>query len=213
LQIAVDSLKVRFHDPIRLDLTFKNKSDKPYKVVLPKPPSGWMPTMAYGIHLARGEELLVNLEPSDYYLGSYFGPPPFEVLAPHQEFRSSVCLQYFLDRQIKKKPLSEGTYEFKLTFDPGKYAGIHPQGAEIVHRWDADPIKFMIAGEERTDTKEILDVIAHKSGLPFFKNDLFSPNYQRREPAEHILYQYADKRLRAAKSVPGRIQTDPYLRD
>ena len=211
LHIAVDSPEVRFRDPIRLDLTFKNHSDKPYKVVLPKPPSGWMPTMAYGIRLVRGEEVLMNIEPSDSYVGSYSGQPPFETLGPHQESHSSVCLQYFLEWRIKN-PLPEGIYEFQLTFDPRKYAGINPKGVEIVHRWEADAIKFTVAGGERTDPKEIMDVIAQKTGLKFIRNELTSPNYERRERAQHAFYQYSDNRLSDDKSLPEWIRSERYIR-
>src|SRR5262249_8523238 len=98
--------------------------------------------------------------------------------------------------------------------DSGKFAGINPKGVELVHRWNAEPIKFEISGDERTDPNEIIDLIAQKSGLKFLKYDIVSPDYERRERAEQALFQYADTRLKNEKSVPGRFQQMPdYLRE
>lgn len=143
---------------------------------------------------SRGDEVILKIEPSDSYVGSYSGPPRFEILNPHVSFRSSVCLQYFLGSRIKQS-LPEGKYQLELTFDSSKFAGIFPKGVELTHAWKAEPIQFTIQGEERTDPKEILKLIADKAELPFIASDLKSPIYIRRERAQHAMFQYGDLRL------------------
>jgi HEAT repeats len=194
LQISVDQSTFRVGDPIRLDLKFTNKSDMPYRVVLPKPPSGWVPTMAYGIRLVRDEEILLNIEPSEHYIGSYSGPPPFETLGPKRDFRSSVCLQYFLRRNAKQT-LKDGHYKLDVTYNSAKYAGIHAKNTELIGSWQGKPITFEIKGQERTDPKEILQLIAEKTELPYLAEDLKSPIFARRERAMRAIFPYGDLRL------------------
>ena len=213
LKIAVDSETFRLHDPIRLDLILVNHSDKPYRVILPRAPSGWMPTMAYGICLTNGEKTVVEIEPSDFYIGSYSGPPQFETLEPHAEFQSSVCLQEFLRGRIKGI-WPEGYYKFKLTFDSGKYAGISPKAEELTGSWTAEPTEFKIEGPERTDPKEIFDLIAKKSGQPFLRWDLTSRDYERRERSRRTLFMYSDKRIQTDNSLPQSVREgNYYIRD
>ena len=204
LQIAVDCDEYRLCDPIRLDLIFRNNSDKPYRVVLPKPPSTWNPTMAYGIRLTRGNKTEVDFEPSDYYFLSYAGPPEFETLGPRQTFRSSICLQYFLDRRIKR-PLPEKDYELMLTFDSGKFPGIESEGTGLVSAWSAKPVKFKIQGAEQANPDEVLQLIAQTTGLPFLKDDLKSKNFYRSVPAQQAILQYGDDRLDSHAIKPVKI--------
>jgi hypothetical protein len=74
----------------------------------------------------------------------------------------------------------------------------------MAHAWKAEPIKFKIEGEARTDSREVLDLIAKKSGLPFIATDLKSPIYERRERAQRAMIEYADSRLdpELLKTVP-----------
>jgi hypothetical protein len=194
LTASVDAKEYRIGDPIRLDLQMVNHSKKPYSVVMPELPSGWWPTMAYGIRLKRGSEILLDLAPTDFYLGSYSGPPGFQTLAPEEAFRDSICLQYFLHGDISR-PLPAGDYELAVAFDSSKFAGIRPQGVQLVHRWDAKPIQFTIKGEARMNPTEILRSIGEKTKLRWLESDLISPQSSRRERAWRAVFQYGDSRL------------------
>lgn len=198
LQIAVDTDVYRYRDPIRLELTFINHSEKPYRVVLPRAPSRWM---AYGIRFSRGDIDLLNIEPSDRYEGSYAGPPAFETLEPRSTFCSSTCLQYSL-RQYNDPPLPEGEYKLTLVFDSGKFAAIRPKGPELVYAWKATPIQFSVKGEERTDPNEVFQIMAEKSGLPYIKSDFTNPPYPPRDRATAAMRIWADKRISKSTSIP-----------
>lgn len=191
---TVDAATYRVGDPIQLQLTLTNHGAKPVAVVMPRLPSGWWPTMAYGIRLQRGNTVLFDLAPSDFYEGSYSGPPNFETLAPGASFHSTICLQHWLDYRLDM-PLPEGDYQLTLTFDSSKFAGIRASGVQLLHRWTAPPVSFSVRGEARTDPDDLLAMVATKTGIKFLREDLISSNLQRYEPAWRTVLQYGDSRL------------------
>lgn len=191
---SVDSKTYRLGDPIRLDLVLSNTSQRPYKVVNPRLPSGWYPTMAFGVKLVRNRNTVLEIEPSEFYVGSYSGPPGFETLAPGRAFRNSICLQGWLDWQLNL-PLTEGDYELSIAFDSSKYAAIRAKGVELLHRWDAKPIQFSIRGPARTDAVEILKLAGQLAGEKHIETDLVSENPARRNWAWDTIRRYGDSRL------------------
>ena len=193
LRAKVDSKEYRVGDPIRLELEMENHSKSPCSLVLPNLPSGWRPTMGYGIRLKRGEVALIDLKPSGDYRGSYSGPPSFRTLAPGEVFRSAICLQHFL-YQVDR-PLPEGEYELTVAFDSSQFPGIRPQGVQWVHRWDASPLHFSIKGEALQDPAALLNLIGKMAGLRWIEQDLTSPQPERREPAWRAVFNYGDSRL------------------
>lgn len=194
LSAAVDTKVYRVGDPIRLDLTLANHGQDPCSVVRLRLPSGWMPTMGYGIKLKRQDAVLIDLAPSKDYEGSYSGPPAFETLAPDVEFRSSICLQYWTG-SLLTLPLPEGDYELTIIFDSAQFAGIAPQGVQLVHRWEAPVVKFTIKGAVLRDPKEILALIADKTQQKFLINGLISPQLNRHDRAWRAIAEYGDSRL------------------
>ena len=194
LRASVDAKSFRVGDPIRLDLELENHSKSPYSVVLPHLPSGWSPTMAYGIRLTRGTTVLLDLAPSDFYQGSYSGPPPFQAFAPGEVFRSHISLQSFLRGEVDL-PLPEGEYELVIAFDSSKFADIRPVGVQLVHRWEARPVKFTIKGEARDGPGRALHLIGQKSGLPWIEDDLLSPQLGSGENAWRAVFEFGDSRL------------------
>jgi hypothetical protein len=194
LSASVDAEEYRTGDPIRLDLKLTNASRTPYATVVPRLPSGWYPTMAYGIRLSWDKKVILDLAPSDYYIGSYSGPPKFETLPPGETFRSSVCLQHFLRPQVDL-PLPEGEYELTVSFDSAKFPGIKPGGVQLVHEWEANPVRFTVKGPARKDAAEILRVVGEKTGLKWIETDLTSPQHERRTRAWLAVFNYGDSRL------------------
>jgi hypothetical protein len=197
LTTSVDSREYRMGDPIRLNISMRNRSGKPYSIIRPRLPSGWWPTMAYGIQLKRFEkhpEVIINIAPSGSYQGSYGGPPRFENLEPGREFQDSICLQYFLHGQ-KVWPLSDGSYKLTIFFDPSKFPQIKPKETEFIHKWTAPTIVFEIKGKPRSDPKELLRIIGEKTGLKWLKTDLTSRRADRRKIAWTAVYEYGDSRL------------------
>ncbi|HEV2970843.1 MAG TPA: hypothetical protein VGY55_12805 [Pirellulales bacterium] len=150
--------------------------------------------MAFGIRLTRGKSGVANLEPSDFYIGSYSGPPDFQTLAPGESFKSDICLQYFLP-QGRKLPLPEGDYQLWIAFDSTKFAGVNPKGTEIACRFDANPIAFSIKGAARTDPEELLRLIGEKVGLNSLRVDLASSNRAEQDQAWQAVVKYGDSRL------------------
>lgn len=196
LRAMVDEPEFRVGDPIKIEMAMENKSQSPYSLILPHVPSGWWPTMGYGIRLTRGKEVVMDLAPSGFYEGSYSGAPPFETLAPGETFRSATCFQRLLRGSVDL-PLAEGDYELQIAFDSATFPGVKPVGAQLVHRWDAKPITFRIRGEARQDPQEILSVIGRKTGLKWIESDLTSRMPDRRKIAWEALYGFGDSRLRA----------------
>lgn len=204
LSAAVDSEKYRTGDPIRLDLKLTNTSRTPYATVLPRLPSGWYPTMAYGIRLRRDGKVVLDLAPSGVYVGSYSGPPRFETLPPGETFSGSICLQHFLRPQVDL-PLPEGEYELTVSFDSSRFPGIKPVGAQVVHEWEAKPVRFTVKGAAREDAAEILRVVGEKTGLKWIETDLTSPQYERRTRAWLAVFNYGDSRL---EGIVARIERE-----
>jgi hypothetical protein len=195
LTASLGAAEFRTGDPIRLTLTLANDGKLPASVILPGPPNGWMPTMAYGIRLKRGEEVLMDLPPSDFYLGSYSGPPAFTTLAPGGNFHSQICLQYWLER-LFDLPLKEGDYELSIVFDPSKFAGMRPPtGVQLLTRMEVPPVKFTIIGEPRKEPAEVLAAIAQLAEHKFLFPDLTSENPERHDPAWSLVREYGDSRL------------------
>ena len=195
MHAAADAKTYRVGDPIRLDLQLKNTSKKPYMLVDPRMPSGWYPTMAFGVRLTRDNKPLLQIQPSDFYQGSYSGPPGFKTLPPGKSFHNSICLQHWLDWQLNL-PLPEGNYELAIAFDSNKFAGMQATGVELAHRWDAKPITFTVRGAMRTDAIEILKLVGEKAGEKYIQSDLISPNAARRNWARSTIWEYGDSRLR-----------------
>ncbi|MHB1155489.1 MAG: HEAT repeat domain-containing protein [Phycisphaerales bacterium] len=181
-------------EPIRLDLILTNTGQSPVSVPPPHLPSGWWSTMAYGVQLKRNDVVLLELAPSDFYSGSYAGPPRFETLASDEPFRSSVCLQSWL-RPLITTPLPEGDYQLQITFDSAKFPGIKAKGIHLTPRWQAPVIRFIIRGEPIIDAREMLALIAKKAGKKYLLDDLASPQPARREPAWRAIFEYGDSRL------------------
>ncbi len=194
LTAAVDAAEYRVGDPIRLELRLANRSERPYSVVRPKLPSGWWPTMAYGIRLYRGETPVLDLAPSDFYQGSYSGPPKFETLAPSEEFVGAICLQHFVGFKIGL-PLAEGQYELKVTFDSSKFHGIMAKGVQLIGQWQAKPVTFVVKGPMRKDPADVLRLVGEKTGLRWIESDLTSPQLDRRTRAWQAVFGYGDSRL------------------
>ncbi len=138
---------------IRLQIHFQNASPRHYRVVLPRPPSGWHPTMAYGVFLKRVSEPtldLINVPPSDFYVGSYSGPPSFESLAAKAQFRHEISLPAWL-KHHNIWPLAPGRYEFRLEFEPRQYPGIKAQGVRILGHWKSEPVTFTVEADQKQD--------------------------------------------------------------
>jgi hypothetical protein len=192
LRASVDSQTYRIGDPIRLELELKNDSTSVYELVMPEMPSGWYPTMAFGVRLIRGNQVVRHFEPSDFYVGSYSGPPPFKSFAPGATFHSDICLQHFV---LDTSPLPEGDYQLELAFDSAAFAGIQPTGSEFACRFDAKPIVFSIRGAARTDPEEILRLIGDKVGLQSIVDDITSSDPERRPRAWIAIWAYGDSRL------------------
>lgn len=194
LTASLDGPPCRMGDPIRLDLWMTNASKKTYRIIPPHVPSGWWPTMAYGLRLVHDGKPVLDLAPSDYYLGSYSGPPSFETLAPGSKFHSATCLQQFL-KPLVALPLAEGDYELTVTFDSAKFSGIKPTGVQLAGRWTAKPVKFTVKGAAALDPADLLHDISVRSGIKWLASDLTSPQLERREPAWRTVFEYGDSRL------------------
>lgn len=196
--IAVDAKTYRVGDPIGVNFSLQNKSDKPMRTI-PPVTSGWRPTMAYGIHLTRlgdQDETLIAIKPSDDYAGSYSGPPDFQTLRAGQTFVRRDCLRSWAPWSKRARwPLTSGSYRLSIVFDNAQFAGVHPKWGEIVHRWEASPVEFVIDGAPRTDPKELLRLIAEKCELKWLDTDLDSTNPERWEPAWYALRVWGDDRL------------------
>jgi hypothetical protein len=194
LTATLDAKTFRVGEPIRLDLTLANTTDKPYRTVVPNLPSAWWGTMAFGIKLTHNGKAILDLAPSDMYEGSYSGAPQPVTLQPHDVFRSYVCLQYWLVNDVST-PLPEGDYDLSIAFDSNKYAMIRSTPPEILARWDAAPLHFSIKGDPIMDPQKLLDEIAAKSGQPNFKDDLASQTPDRGTPAWRFIYEFSDTRM------------------
>jgi hypothetical protein len=192
LRASVDSRTYRVGDPIRLELELKNDSTSVYALVMPEMPSPWYPTMAFGVRLTRGNQVIWNSKPSDFYVGSYSGPPPFKSFGPGAVFHSKVCLQHFVG---DTSPLPEGDYQLDLAFDSAAFAMIQPKGSEFACRFDAKPVAFSIRGGARTDPEEILNLIGDKVGLQSIVDDITSSDPERRPRAWFAIWAYGDSRL------------------
>ena len=195
LSAEVDASEYRVGDPVRLTLRMRNTSDRPQRLYLPFVPSGWYPTMAYGVRLTRDRNPLIDLAASDYYVGSYSGPPDWHVLAPGETFEDSVCFQHWLQHVIDL-PLPEGAYELTVTFDPSRFAGIRRNGGGSLHPWEAAPVRFRIRGAPRRDPGEILKLVAQKAGLKWLHEDLHGERSDRRDVVWRAIHEYGDSRLR-----------------
>lgn len=197
LSISLDAKSYRIGDPMRMDISLKNGSKQPYRLILPHVPSPWWPTMAYGVRLERVMEqpkVMLDMAPSGFYLGSYSGAPPFETLPPGQTFRDSICLQHWL-RGKKVWPLPEGEYALAISFDSSKFPGVNPKGIEVVHWWSAPAAKFTVAGAARRDPKELLRIIGEKNSMPWLSTDLTSRRRSRKAAAWGAVREYGDSRL------------------
>lgn len=199
--IALDAKTYRVGDPIAVDFSLENKSDLPMRTI-PPVTSGWWQTMAYGIHLARRgdpDEILIEMEPTDFYVGSYSGPPRFQTLRIGETLNRRDCLHDWLDwmyrRHPPKWPLTPGSYRLSIVFDNAQFAAVRPKPGEIVHRWEAPPIEFVVEGPPRTDTQELLKLIAEKSKNKWLDTDMDSENWERKNPAWHAIRTWGDDRL------------------
>ncbi|CAN5394682.1 hypothetical protein BH10PLA1_BH10PLA1_08150 [soil metagenome] len=191
---SVDHPTYRVGDPITLRLELKNSGKRPVQAIPPNTPSNWNSIMGYGVKLARDGKTVLFFPPSDFYEGSYGGPPRFEVLGPGASFADLTSLQYWLSGYVDL-PLREGTYEMQITFDSAKFSGIRATGSEVLHRWAAPPISFIVKGPARQDPQELLGLIAATTGDKFLVAHLSSPNRERRDRAWQSTRQYGDSRL------------------
>ena len=197
LSISLDAKSYRIGDPIRMDISLRNGSKQPYRVILPHVPSPWWSTMAYGVRIERVTEqpkVVLDVAPSGFYQGSYSGAPPFKTLPPGQTFRDSICVQHWL-RGKKVWPLPEGEYALAISFDSSKFPHVNPKGIEVVHCWSAPAAKFTVAGAARRDPKELLRIIGEKNSMPWISTDLTSSRRSRKAAAWRAVREYADSRL------------------
>jgi hypothetical protein len=197
--ISIDAKTYRVGDPIAVDFSMQNKSDRPTRTI-PPVTSGWRPTMAYGVRLTRlgdFEETLIATEPTDFYIGSYSGPPHFENLKSNQNFIRRDCLHNWLHMQRQELwPLAEGTYKLCIVFDNRKFAFAHAKPGEILHRWEAPPVEFSVDGPARTDPQELLKLIGEKSKMKWLEADLTSQTLGRSAAAWKALRVWGDDRLK-----------------
>ena len=170
LRVAVDSKTYRLKDPIRIDVTLKNISEKPYRVMEPCLNDAGLPKALMLVRIMRDNKLLFETDPNGYRSGSFHFLPSTKVIAPSKQFHSSTCLQSVLGSRVQ---LAEGDYELELTFVPENYHS-KPSDGEVLGPWKSNQVQFTIKGEARTDPKEILDLIAQKSELKFLRRDLSS---------------------------------------
>ena len=197
LSVALNVMVHRMGDPIRIDLEFTNRSDRPCSVVMPGIPSGWWPTMGFGVRLERLDNnpiVLIDLAPSGFYQGSYSGPPSFKILAPAEVFRSSFCLQTWLAGQ-RVWPLANGAYRLTVSFDSTQFPGITANQHDLLGSWSAKPVEFEIMGAPRRDPEEVLRIVGELVGLPWILTDLTSRRTDRREAAWWAVSVYGDARL------------------
>jgi hypothetical protein len=197
LEANTDSQSYRPGEPIRLDISFSNKSDQPYRVVLPYLPSRWWGTMAYGIYLKRIKQqpaVILSKDPSADYMGSYSGPPGFSTLSPHEIFKDSISFDYWIVGS-KIWPLPEGEYELTIAFDSSKFAFIKASKPELLGLWTTKPIRFSVSGKPLTKPDELLGAIGIKTGMPWLRTDLTSRRGDRKDEAWRCLHEYGDSRL------------------
>lgn len=211
--IALDAKTYRVGDPIAVEFSLQNKST-PMRTI-PPVTSGWWPTMAYGIHLTRlgdPSDALIATEPTDFYQGSYSGPPHFQTLRAGETFTRTGCLHDWMGWQNRKLwPLAAGAYRLSIVFDNARFAHVHPMPGEIVHRWESTPVEFVVEGAPRTDPRELLKLIAEKSKLKWLDTDLDSKNRERSDPAWYALKVWGDDRLTPA--LKGRKSYNEYKRN
>ena len=195
--VAVKQQEYRVGDPIRIEVSQKNRPTQPYRVLLPEVPSAWSATIAYGIRLEKLKTppvVLVDIKPSGSYIGSY-SSRSFETLHPRQTFTDSTSIQYWLRRK-KIWPLEEGRYKLSVVFDSSTFPVVMPDDLGIMCRWTAPAVFFTIAGAPRRDPTELFDVVADAAEYRWLKTDLTSRHLQRRKAARWALYEYGDDRLR-----------------
>lgn len=211
--IALDAKNYRVGDPIAVEFSLQNKST-PMRTI-PPVTSGWWPTMAYGIHLTRlgdPSDALIATEPTDFYRGSYSGPPQFQTLRAGETFTRTGCLHDWMRWQNRKLwPLAAGSYRLSVVFDNARFAHVRPMPGEIVHRWESAPVEFVVEGAPRTDPQELLKLIAEKSKLKWLDTDLDSKNRERRDRAWYALKVWGDGRLTPA--LNGRKSYNEYKRN
>jgi hypothetical protein len=215
LEIAADGTSFREGDPIRLDLTFNNRGNKPCRTVVPELIAYRVGRWEYTIRLLRDGQVVVQTDPRRLHMGSASPLINVGTIEARQTYRCSRCLQGFLGYELRE-PLKEGRYQLELTFDPGILER-KTDGVELVHAWKSKPISFQIVSGPRTDPETLLGMIAEKTRLPFIVHDISSPTYERRERAQRAFWEYADRRFADAESLPGwmrkRIHDDLYLRE
>jgi hypothetical protein len=199
-RIVLDAKTYRPADPIAIDFSLHNRSSSPLRTI-PPVTNWWWPTMAYGILLERIDDSALKLfesKPSGYYMGSYSGPPSFQTLVAGQTLSHRNCLHNWMRWQSPNHwPLPEGKYRLTITFDNREYvfATARAKEGELLHQWQASPVEFTIQGDPRTDTKELLGLIAEKSKSRFLVTDLDSKNEDRQRRARYIVAKWGDDRL------------------
>ncbi len=194
MTIDVYPKHLRVGDPIRLDVELRNNSSKPFKIV--KPFFDLCPWSVDFVQTEFRKQTLFRGELKGMSEGSYFGPPPFDILLPGQSFKNSTCLQNWLPFHRKPGwPPGVGVYELSLGFDSSKYGGIKAERGARRGKWTSNRVRFSVCGEVRRDPDDVLDAVVRASGNRWLKSDLLSRRGGRREKAWYQLTLYGDDRL------------------
>lgn len=199
-------------DPLQVEVEVKNAGKQPVMLILPTLPSGWYPTMAWGIVLRQAGwfgKTLLDQPASGYYLGSYGGPPPFELLAPGAVVRKRVCLLAWLWIKLKE-PLPPGDYTLELTFDASQFPAVHASGNERLGVLQAQAAPFTIAGQRHDDPDYLFKAIGELTDSKWLRADLSSRRQDRRERAWSILAEYGDSRLQSVIDPLRQTDLCPY---